>query len=160
MQLALSTNPYALARKNTRIQKIFALQNAIAQVDQWNGEPEHEFTEEGYRRTLDIPKGIVVVGKIHKHAHWNIIHYGHVLVYTPNEGLLELRGPLEFMSTPGTKRAVLALEDTRWTTVHETQETDLAKIEDYVIAKDYDDYNQFLIESNSLAALEHTKETA
>jgi hypothetical protein len=32
---------------------------------------------------------------------------------------------------------VYALEDTVWTTIHITEETDLDKIEDYVIAKDY-----------------------
>lgn len=43
------------------------------------------------------------------------------------------------ISAPGTKRAVIALEDTTWITVHVTNETDLEKIEDYVIAKTYDD---------------------
>ena len=32
-----------------------------------------------------------------------------------------------------------ALEDTVWTTIHVTEETDLEKIEDYVIAKSYDE---------------------
>jgi hypothetical protein len=38
---------------------------------------------------------------------------------------------------------VYVLEDTVWTTYHPTEETDLGKIEDHVIAKSYDEYLEF-----------------
>jgi hypothetical protein len=47
-----------------------------------------------------------------------------------------MTAPYTFVSEVGTKRVVHALEETIWTTVHVTDETDLEKIEDYVIAKD------------------------
>jgi len=45
------------------------------------------------------------------------------------------------ISEPGTKRAIVALEDTVWITVHLNLDNgkNLEKIEDYVIAKTYDD---------------------
>lgn len=51
---------------------------------------------------------------------------------------MDIEAPYTFVSEPGTKRAVLALEDTLWTTVHVTDETDLEKIEEYVIAPTYE----------------------
>jgi hypothetical protein len=57
-------------------------------------------------------------------------------------GLQELAAPHSFVSQPGVKRAVLALEDTIWTTYHPTEETDLDKIEEYVIAPTFDDFDK------------------
>jgi len=137
-----------------RRQKIFALQAALEQEPQWTGEPIHTFAPGSYARTLVLAKDTLVVGKIHKHAHINVIAYGHVLVMTEQEGLVELRGPLVFTSSPGTKRAVLALEETHWTTVHVTEETDLAKVEKHVIAPTYADYEQFRLESTKQLQIE------
>lgn len=131
-----------------RREKIFRLQAAVAEVEQWEREPIHTYAPGSYARTLVIDKGIVIIGKIHKHAHINVIAYGHCLVFTEHGGLQELHGPLVFASVPGTKRAVLALEETHWTTVHITEETDLEKIEDHVIAKSYEDYEQFRLEAS------------
>ena len=49
------------------------------------------------------------------------------------------------ISPPGTKRVVLALTDVIWTTIHHNPQnhTNLDKIEDMVIAKDYSEYNKF-----------------
>jgi len=67
----------------------------------------------------------------------NVISQGRVRVFTEQEGLLELAAPCTFVSSPGTKRAVLVLEETVWTTVHVTDKTDLAEIEREVIASDF-----------------------
>jgi hypothetical protein len=64
---------------------------------------------------------------------------GEVVVVTEERWREHLKAPLSMISSPGTKRAIIALEDTVWITVHVTNETDLEKIEDYVIAKTYDD---------------------
>jgi hypothetical protein len=44
-----------------------------------------------------------------------------------------------FVSQPGVKRAVHAIEDTVWITIHpnETDTQDLTELEDYVIAPSY-----------------------
>ena len=131
--------------KLERREAIFALQAALIKEPQYNPEPQHTFAPGSYARTLLLDKDSLVVGKIHKHAHINVISFGHVLVMTEGEGLLELHGPMVFTSTPGTKRVVLALEDTLWTTVHVTNETELEKVEADVIAKTYDEYERFLL---------------
>lgn len=103
----------------------------------------HKFAPGVYVREIFIPKGTCVVGKIHKHEHPNFLMSGDVLVVTEGEGRQHLKAPLSMISKAGTKRIVFALEDTVWITVHATEETDLKKIEDFVIAKSYEDYEQF-----------------
>lgn len=98
---------------------------------------KHHFAPGCYGREMTLPKDSVVVGKIHKHAHLNVISQGHVLVFTEHEGIVELKAPCTFVSTPGTKRVVYAVEETVWTTSHVTDSTDLAEIEREVIAQDF-----------------------
>lgn len=103
----------------------------------------HIFAPGAYAREMLIPAGTVIIGKIHKHAHLNFITKGRARVVT-EFGPMEIEAPHTFVSEPGTKRVVHALEDVLWTTVHVTDETDLAKIEDHVIAKDYEELTKFL----------------
>lgn len=98
---------------------------------------KHHFAPGSYGREMTLPAGLVVVGKIHKHAHINVISKGRVQVFTEQEGVLELAAPYTFVSSPGTKRVVHVLEETVWTTVHVTDKTDLAEIEREVIATDF-----------------------
>jgi len=94
-----------------------------------------------YAREIKLPKGSLVIGKIHRHQHLNFITQGKVIVYT-EFGLKHLEAPCTFVSEVGLKRAVYAEEDTLWTTIHMTEfnsETELDKIEDEVIAPSYDD---------------------
>lgn len=98
---------------------------------------QHHFAPGAYGREMTLPDGLVVVGKIHKHAHINVISKGRVQVFTEQDGVLELAAPCTFVSSPGTKRVVHVLEETVWTTVHVTDKTDLAEIEREVIATDF-----------------------
>jgi hypothetical protein len=107
----------------------------------------HHFAPGLYAREILLPKDSLVVGKIHKHSHVNNISKGSVIVYT-EFGMEEYHAPCQFVSKAGTKRAVLALEDTVWTTYHPTSEIDLAIIEEEVIAKSFDDYNKFALEQS------------
>lgn len=98
-----------------------------------------------YARQMLIPKGQLIVGKIHKHAHLNHITSGHVQVETEH-GPMEIKGPHTFASEVGTQRCVLALEDTLWTTFHlnprdldPENEDDMKQLENEIIAKSHED---------------------
>lgn len=133
--------------------KIMNLQAAIEvmqETDPVDCPLVHHFAPGLYAREILLPKDSLVVGKIHKHAHVNNISKGSVVVYT-EFGLEEYHAPCQFISKAGTKRAVLALEDTVWTTYHPTSEIDLEIIEEQVIAKSFDDYNQFVLEQDRKA---------
>ncbi len=101
----------------------------------------HHFAAGSYGREIELPEGVLVVGKIHRHSHVNVISKGRALCAT-QDGVVELRAPFTFVSKPGTKRAVYALEDTVWTTIHVTNETDLAKIEAELIAPSFEALEQ------------------
>lgn len=100
---------------------------------------KHSFADGIYVREIFIPKGYVLTGKIHRHSHPNFLMSGEVIVVTEGGGREHLKAPLSMISKAGTKRAVMALQDTVWITVHVTEETDLKKIEEYVIAPTYAD---------------------
>lgn len=129
--------------------KLYGLQEQVATLPEVECPLQHVFAPGAYARTMFIPRGTVIVGKIHKHAHLNILSQGSVSVMTENGGNERFTGPLTMVSPPGTKRAVFAHTDAVWTTIHLTDETDLAKIEDHVIAKTYDDYEQFLLDEQT-----------
>lgn len=127
--------------------RLFELQAAVgAELPPVECPLQHTFIDGVYLRTIFIEAGTVVVGKIHKHRHANILSQGEVSVMTEEGGLERLKGPLTMVSPAGCKRAVYAHTDTTWTTIHATSETDLDKIEDWVIAKTYQDYEQFVLE--------------
>ena len=143
-------SPVVLDECVTR-EKIMALQNMLLGIREQLGletipgntdsdcPVTHHFAPGLYAREIFIPAGFVIIGKIHKHAHVNTISRGHVVVAT-EFGKTELKAPATFVSQPGTKRAVVALEDTVWTTYHPTEETDLSKIEEHVIAPSFEAY--------------------
>lgn len=136
-----------LANSDTIRFKILELENTLSKIDgAVFGDSDlmplkHSFSDGMYVREIFIPKGCVLTGKIHKHSHPNFLMKGEVIVVTESKGREHLKAPMSIISEPGTKRAVVALEDTVWVTVHLNIDNgrDLVKIEDYVIAKSYDD---------------------
>lgn len=107
---------------------------------------KHSFTDGIYVREIFIPAGTVLTGKIHLHAHPNFLMSGEVEVVTEYEGLQHLKGPLAMISKPGTKRALKAITDVVWITIHHnpTNTQDLAELEKIVIAPSYEEYEKFV----------------
>ena len=126
---------------------VLNLQNRLMEFPQVDLPLRHHFAEGQYGREIFIPKGMLVVGKIHKHSHVNIISMGDVTVAT-EFGVQRLKAPCTFVSKPGTKRALYTHEDTIWTTVHVTEETDLGKIESEIIATTYAAFDELAFTKN------------
>jgi hypothetical protein len=103
---------------------------------------KHTFVDNGYVREIFLPKGMFFVTKIHKKAHPYFIMRGSVSVLTEN-GAEQICAPFHAITQPGTKRVIYTHEDTVWITVHSTQKTDLAEIEEELIAKDFTEIEQF-----------------
>ena len=128
--------------------KIYALQASLADCPEVEAPLTHVFAPGVYMRTIFIKAGCVVVGKIHKHTHGNILSQGRVTVVTESGGEEHLQAPLTMVSCAGTKRALVAHTDVVWTTIHVTNATNLDELEKELIAENYADYEQFLLESN------------
>lgn len=93
-------------------------------------EPVHYFANGLYAREIKIPKGVLLTGHIHKTEHLCVLSLGEVTVYT-DEGMKRIKASTVIHSSPGTKRAMYAHEDSVWINFHHnpTNETDLEKIE-------------------------------
>lgn len=100
---------------------------------------KHTFVDGAYVREIFLPKGMLFVTKIHKKTHPYFIMKGDVSVLT-EDGIARIQGPHSGITTAGTKRLILTHEDTVWITVHATNETDISKIEEEVIAKDFSEF--------------------
>ena len=103
---------------------------------------QHHFAPGVYMRQMDAAAGTLVVSKMHRTEHMNILLKGSLTVATEN-GIEYLKAPAVIKSMPGTKRIGYFHEDSSWITVHPTEETDLENIEQQVIVPD-DEIDQFL----------------
>jgi len=120
-------------------EKISDLEAAMLQENTGLEVPlRHTFSPGVYAREIFIPAGTLIVGKIHKFLNMNMISQGDVSFFSI-DGALRVKAPHTFVASPGVKRVIYAHEDTTWTTIHGTSETDLAKIEEEFIAKEYDE---------------------
>lgn len=93
----------------------------------------HYFSPGLYLREIRMAAGSIVVGKIHKTEHFNILVQGACLIIHEDFTREELRAPMVFVSKPGVQKVLYILEDMIWMTTHVTEETDLIKLEDELI---------------------------
>jgi hypothetical protein len=111
---------------------------ARPESEHYAGDVVHTFAPGVYLRTITMKAGSFFVSKIHKTRHSFIFHYGDATIRREDGRIERITGPqLPRMTEAGTQRALLMHADTRWTTIHVTNETDLAAVEAQVIAKDW-----------------------
>lgn len=111
-------------------EKILKLQQAMLPFQSEQPEPSHFFAPGMYLRELVVPAGMLIVGKIHKHAHFLLVLKGKAEVISEFGRMTVEAGHIS-ISPAGVKRVVLALEDTQFVTVHVNKEDsqDLVVIE-------------------------------
>jgi quercetin dioxygenase-like cupin family protein len=98
-------------------EKIQRLQETMLPMQTEQPEPRHFFAPGMYMRELVVPAGMLMVGKIHKHAHFLMVLKGKAEVISEFGRMIVEAGHLS-VSPSGVKRVVLALEDTQFVTVH------------------------------------------
>lgn len=123
--------------------KIFAAEAAMKQMPQIELSVNHYFSKDVYARELFIPKGVTLVGKIHKFQNLNIMTKGRMLLSDGSCETIEVVAPFIIVSPAGTKRIAHALEDTIWITVHGTDKTDVETIENTFVAQSEQEYIEF-----------------
>lgn len=108
-------------------EKVMRLEHLLEEYPQAECPVWHHFAPGLYARKMLIPKGTVLTGAVHKTEHLCIIS-GDIEVST-DDGMRRITDSHAIItSSPGAKRAGYAHEDTYWTTVHATNETDLDKL--------------------------------
>lgn len=125
--------------------KVNRLQAEMLKFEQVELPTDHYFADGMYARVIARHAGVLIVGKVHKREHFYIVTKGRIQV-TTDDGVREIAAPAVIVSKPGTKRAVLAMEDSVCMTVHRTDKTDLDEIEAELIEPDgtalFDAYNR------------------
>jgi hypothetical protein len=89
---------------------------------------EHTLIDGVYTRTLFIPKGSFLVGKIHLKECVNIVAKGDISILTET-GMGRIQAGHIAVSKPGIQKLGYAHEDTVFVNVFRTDETDINKIE-------------------------------
>ena len=95
---------------------------------------QHHFQPGCYLREILMPAGEIIIGHRHKTEHLNIILTGRARVWMEGE-VREVRAGDVIKSAPGVRKVLRILETMRWITVHPTDLTDLAEIEELIIDK-------------------------
>ena len=108
--------------------KVVRLQEEMLKYPQVELGTNHYFADGMYAREVFRPKDCLIVGKVHKKEHFYIVTKGRIRV-TTEDGVKEFAAPSVIFSKPGTKRAVLALEDSVCMTVHRTMKKSLKNVE-------------------------------
>ena len=121
-------------------EKIKSMPGAIIghEADESVAPLKHTFADGCYVREIFMPAGLLLTSKIHKVKHPYFVMKGRCSVLT-EDGMIEIKAPFSGITEAGTKRVIHTHEDTVWITVHVTDETDLEKIEEQLIAKTFND---------------------
>ena len=128
-------NTIDLTSKVPTKEQIEALQAEMVKMPQVEMETEHYFSGGMYCRKLFRPAGTLIVGKVHKKAHFFLCAKGEIIAWS-EKGMKTLKPGDVIESQPGTKRVTLAVEDSIGITFHVTDKTDLNEIEAELIEYD------------------------
>lgn len=90
---------------------------------------QHDFVPGMYVRTVFVPAGTLVVTKRHNTTHKFAVLKGRIAVWTEKFGVQVLQAPHRGTTDFGTIRLAVAIQDTVWTTYHDTEKTDIAELE-------------------------------
>jgi hypothetical protein len=123
-------------------ERLVQLERELMKLPQADIQTAHTFGPGFYARTITIPAGVVLTGKVHATEHLFIVSKGDITLVT-EDGRKRVQAPYQAVCRAGTKRAGYAHTEVVCTNVHITTETDLDKLE------------AELIEPEALPAPEH-----
>lgn len=111
------------------------LQGEVSKLPQYEPATKHYFHAGMYCREVYRDAGVLVIGKVHKKAHFYLIAQGTVCI-TTDEGAKRVTGPAVLSCTPGTKRAVYAETPATCMTFHIVNATTVEEAERELVEED------------------------
>jgi hypothetical protein len=137
---------------------IEAFEKDISNLPQLEIVPTHYTTKDAFVREILFPKGCFMIGRIAKYDHILIMLSGKMQIWNEDIGIHILEGPNIIQSRSGIRRAGIALEETRWATVHgapgmqkdSTIDNDL--VFDFFTTATMAEYQEFIAASPALPA--------
>lgn len=124
--------------------KITDLEIAISKLPQADAPVFHHAVPGVYMRELCIKEGTVLTGMIHKVEHMFILLSGVLEISDTGKDSETLTAPVFFKTSPGTKRAMVAITDAVMMTVHGNpdNETDVAVLEARYVTDSFEEYDK------------------
>jgi hypothetical protein len=127
-------------------QRIDSIQAAVERMPQVELPLTHRFTPGNgsatgiYIRTIFMPKGALVVSKIHRTQHPFVVTKGCCLIWDSMAGgAAIIKAGHIGITMPGTRRILYIYENTEWTTFHATDKTTPEAVEaDIIEPRDFD----------------------
>ena len=119
-----------------KILELEVLMKAMPQVD---SPAEHYHLSGVYCRSLFIPKGCLLTGKIHNHESIGILAQG-TLRITNGETSTVVTAPYITVDKPGIKRLGYAETDCTFITVHRTDLDSIDAIEEALVSDSFEEY--------------------
>lgn len=120
------------------IDDISRLESVMRDMPQAEIPTEHNFCPGFYARTINIPAGCTLTGKVHATEHIFMLTKGTLMMAT-EDGAMTVSAPYQAICRPGIKRVGHALTDVVCTNIHITTETDLVRLESDLIAPEESD---------------------
>lgn len=105
----------------------------LAKLAQTDAPVTHRFAPGVYLREISMQADSIVIGRVHKTRHFNVLLSGACLIAHADGSVQELRAPMTFVSEAGVQKVLYILEDMQWQTIHPTEETDLTKLDEMLV---------------------------
>ena len=125
------------------VDRIEALEEIALAHEQVEVPTTEHFINGMYGREIVIPAGTMITGRVYKEGYLDIMLSGDISVATP-QGLKRLTGCHVMESPPGRKRAGYAHAETRWVTVHRTDQFEPGDMLDRLTFFSRGEYREFL----------------
>lgn len=111
---------------------------------------KHTFTDGIYVRQMFMKKDCAAIGKIHKDDHVWFLMSGNIRVASETSSE-EYKAPCYVQAPAGSKRVLYAIEDCVWINVYAnpTNTQDLEELEKMIIAKDYEEFEEYINNKNN-----------
>jgi quercetin dioxygenase-like cupin family protein len=117
------------------IEQMYDVEEKLAQLPQADFSLVNRFADGLYARQVTMKRGTFLTSKIHLKEHFAFILTGDVSMWT-DQDYQRIKAPQIIVTQPGTKRVLLAHEDTVWVTVHATSATDVESAERELVCND------------------------
>ena len=126
---------------NNLMPEIMALEKLILDAPQVEMPVAHYQIGGVYARALFIPQGVVLTGKIHNTESIGILAQG-ILRICNGESYSEITAPHICIDKAGIKRIGYAVTDCTFITVHRTDLTEIADIEEELTSMTFEEFEQ------------------
>ncbi len=132
-EVTTETHFAPVATELTHAQSVDILAHELAKLPQEDAPVTHRFAPGVYLREIAMSADSIVIGRVHKTRHFNVLLTGACLIVHADGTQEELRAPMTFVSEAGVQKVLYILEDMQWQTIHPTEETDLTKLDELLV---------------------------